>query len=83
MFGISKKNPEIIDEAVLMLEGLAEDVSTGAVGKLVAQQVAPAAVADAIYVEQTVEEVSVSFSPVDDIATRPIDLPTKPDNELF
>jgi len=41
MFGISKKNQEIIDEAVLMLEGLAEDVSTGAVGKLVLRQSAP------------------------------------------
>lgn len=90
MFGISKKNSEIIDEAVLMLEGLAEDVSTGAVGKLVAKQVAPAVVAEAVYVEQSagyteqiVEEVSVSYTPVDDVATRPIDLPTKPDNELF
>jgi hypothetical protein len=40
---------------------------------LVAKQVAPAAAAEAVYVEQSVE----------DLATRPIDLPTKPDNERF
>jgi len=83
MFGIAKKNQEIIDEAVLMLDGLAEDVATGAVGKLVAKQIAPAVVAETVYVEQTIEEVVVSYPPVDDVATRPIDLPTKPDNELF
>ncbi|MEY4639764.1 MAG: hypothetical protein RLY13_762 [Actinomycetota bacterium] len=50
MFGISKKNQEIIEEAVLMLEGLAEDVSTGAVGKLAMRPVTatePAAVVEA------------------------------------
>lgn len=81
MFGINKKNPEIIEEAVLMLDGLAEDVSTGAVGKLIAKQAAPVYSPAAAYSEST--------------ATRPIDLPTelnaslendlpaKPDNELF
>jgi hypothetical protein len=71
MFGIGKKNQEIIDEAALMLEGLAEDVSTGAVGKLVAKQAAPIAAAESF------------VAPIDDVATRPIDLPGKPDSELF
>jgi hypothetical protein len=71
MFGIGKKNQEIIDEAVLMLEGLAEDVSTGAVGRLVAKQAAPIAAAESF------------VAPIEDVATRPIDLPGKPDSELF
>jgi aminoglycoside phosphotransferase (APT) family kinase protein len=90
MFGIGKKNAEIIDEAVLMLQGLAEDVSTGAVGKLVAKPATPIAATELIdktpvYATQVVEEITVveTFTPVDDVATRPIDLPTKPDNELF
>lgn len=71
MFGIGKKNQDIIDEAVLMLEGLAEDVSTGAVGRLVAKQAAPIAAAESF------------VAPIEDVATRPIDLPGKPDSELF
>lgn len=74
MFGVTKKNQEIIDEAVLMLEGLAEDVSTGAVGKLVTRQAAPVTIPAA-------EQASTSTT--EDMATRPIDLPSKPDNELF
>ncbi|MFM1956815.1 MAG: hypothetical protein RLZ41_214 [Actinomycetota bacterium] len=75
MFGIGKKNPEIIEEAVLMLDGLAEDVASGAVGKLVTRQVAPVVAAES------------AFVPAEDVATRPIELPgdsqNKPDNELF
>jgi hypothetical protein len=79
MFGIGKKNPEIIEEAVLMLDGLAEDVASGAVGKLVTRQVAPVVAAESV------------FLPAEDVATRPIELPNelpddandKPDNELF
>jgi aminoglycoside phosphotransferase (APT) family kinase protein len=37
MFGTSKNDASIINEAVLMLEGLAEDVTTGAIGRLVAK----------------------------------------------
>jgi macrolide phosphotransferase len=73
MFGVSKKNPVIIEEAVLMLDGLAEDVSTGAVGKLVSKQSAPLPASNSF----------VSAVPADELATRPIDLPPKPDNELF
>jgi hypothetical protein len=75
MFGINKKNQDVIEEAVLMLDGLAEDVSTGAVGKLTVKQTAPIYAPAAAYSEST--------------ATRPIDLPNEldlpanPDNELF
>ena len=80
MFGIGKKNPEIIDEAVLMLDGLAEDVSSGAVGKLVTRPL-----------PQAMPVAATTLLAAEDIATRPIDLPTdsqiesqnKPDNELF
>jgi hypothetical protein len=62
-----------------MLDGLAEDVASGAVGKLVTRQVAPVVSAES------------AFLPAEDVATRPIDLPMelsdvahdKPDNELF
>jgi len=37
MFGIGKNDASIIDEAALMLEGLAEDVNSGAIGRLVAK----------------------------------------------
>ena len=74
MFGVGKKNQEIIDEAVLMLEGLAEDVSTGAVGRLVAKPIEP------VLPSVTPIAENIHF---DDVATRPIDLPTKPDSELF
>jgi len=71
MFGISKNDSAIINEAVLMLEGLAEDVSTGAVGRLVAKPL-------------TVQSAppSAQISP-EDVATRPIELPRDADNELF
>jgi hypothetical protein len=80
MFGIGKKNLEIIDEAVLMLDGLAEDVSSGAVGKLVTRPL-----------PQAMPVAATTLLAAEDIATRPIDLPTdsqiesqnKPDNELF
>ena len=36
MHGMAKNDPEIIDDAVSMLEVLAEDVATGAVGRLIA-----------------------------------------------
>jgi len=37
MFGIGKNDASIIDEAALMLDGLAEDVNSGAIGRLVAK----------------------------------------------
>lgn len=73
MHGITKQDQEIIDDAISMLEVLAEDVATGAVGRLIAKPVS--AVAS--------EPKPVS---VEDTATRPIeisDIPSKTDSELF
>jgi aminoglycoside phosphotransferase (APT) family kinase protein len=68
MFGISKNDAAIVNEAVLMLEGLAEDVSSGAVGRLVAKP--------------TIAQSAPAPAP-EDVATRPIELPRDADNELF
>ena len=68
MFGISKNDAAIVNEAVLMLEGLAEDVTSGAVGRLVAKP--------------TIAQSAPAPAP-EDIATRPIELPRDADNELF
>jgi hypothetical protein len=74
MFGISKNDSAIVNEAVLMLEGLAEDVSSGAVGRLVAKPT----------IAQPAEApvTSPALAP-EDVATRPIELPRDADNELF
>lgn len=81
MHGIAKKDSEIIDDAVSMLDVLAEDVATGAVGRLIT---APVVIAAPQVIEVT--------APADDVATRPIDIsdiPSKPeessksDSELF
>jgi aminoglycoside phosphotransferase (APT) family kinase protein len=68
MFGISKNDAAIVNEAVLMLEGLAEDVNSGAVGRLVAKP--------------TIAQSAAAPAP-EDVATRPIELPRDADNELF
>jgi aminoglycoside phosphotransferase (APT) family kinase protein len=82
MFGISKNDSSIIDEAVLMLDGLAEEVRTGAIGKLISKpryESVPAASAAAAMSLENPETLSA----FENIATRPIELPYKPDNELF
>lgn len=82
MFGIGKNDLAIIDEAVLMLDGLAEDVRSGAIGKLIAKPKYEAAPA-AISAEALSPESLRSYSGVEDVATRPIEIPGKPDSELF
>lgn len=80
MFGISKNDSTIVNEAVLMLEGLAEDVSSGAVGRLVAK---PTIAQPA---EAPAASPSLASAPAlapEDVATRPIELPRDADNELF
>jgi hypothetical protein len=73
MHGIAKQDQEIIDDAVSMLEVLADDVATGAVGRLIAKPVSAVAT----------EAKPVA---VEDTTTRPIDvseIPSKTDSELF
>jgi macrolide phosphotransferase len=99
MHGVNKGDQSIIDDAVEMLETLAQDVEAGVIGRLTA---APFA---SIVAEPIIEEFSETFITVDsdeefeiieitedvsveqgnfvDDKTRPIELPEKSDNELF
>ena len=85
MFGITKNDAEIIEEATVMLDGLAEDVSTGAVGRLVApaRQVFVEPAVEIVAQEVVIEKATFDGNVFDNTATTPIELPNKPDNELF
>ncbi len=96
MHGLAKKDQEIIDDAVSLLEGLAEEVATGAVGRLTAAPIQVINTFEPAPIEVLIEETEfevidlsapdaqtaeqISFN---DDATRPIELPQKSDNELF
>ncbi|WP_296630755.1 phosphotransferase [Rhodoluna sp.] len=96
MHGINKKDHEIIDDAVAMLEVLAEDVATGAVGRLTAAPISVINTFEPEVIEFEVEETEFEIIDLnaDDAgvgtgagyesdATRPIELPQKSENELF
>jgi len=98
--GVNKGNQGIIDDAMGMLNVLAEDVDSGAIGKLVAAPLVAATAAiiasevieleevelEVIELEEVeLEEVElevITSEPVD-LATRPIELPEKSEDELF
>ncbi len=92
--GLNKNDQDIIDDATSLLAVLAEEVSTGAVGKLVAAATTITAISyedlaqpepsepltTLAETEVVVEEIIVEYR---DEATKPIELPAKTDNELF
>ena len=96
MHGINKKDQEIIDDAVAMLEGLAEDVATGAVGRLTAAPISLVNNFEPEVIEFEFEQTEFEIIDLnatdsgegtsagyESDATRPIELPQKSENELF
>ncbi len=103
--GVNKGNQGIIDDAMSMLTVLAEDVESGAIGRLVAAPLAAATatiiaaealapeglevieVIEVVEFEEIqvveLEEVESANSEPVDLATRPIELPEKSEDELF
>lgn len=100
--GVNKGNQGIIDDALSMLTVLAEDVESGAIGRLVAAPLAAAAatiIASEVIEVEAAEELEVidlaedievievievtEVTEFEDLATRPIELPEKSEDELF
>ena len=99
--GVNKGSQGIIDDALSMLTVLAEDVESGAIGRLSAAPLAAAAavieatpaveeleIIEVIEIEEfevaeAAEMTEQSDGETVDLATRPIELPEKSEDELF